>query len=259
MIKPRQIFFIVLAVPLIAVLVWLFSIPEDLLREKIEDAVSGPGGGNITVQMQGFRKGIFFSVHSDRLDLFVDEVPALAVTDLNGSFDARYLLQLKTAFSVDGKIGSGNIDGLLIAPSEALIHVREAEINAIPYLSHLGIKSNGYASADISVKDTGAHITFRIPDLAVTESGTMIPFIETFHKMQGVLSVTGNSVTLESVGLEGDKGYARLKGNITNRMMDLDLELMPDMEKLTSLESMLIVKYMVSPGYYVIPVKGPVM
>ncbi|RJQ50364.1 MAG: hypothetical protein C4538_00350 [Nitrospiraceae bacterium] len=259
MIKLRHILFAAICIPILALLIWLFAVPENLLQEKLEGAISGSGPANVTGRMKGFRKGIFFSVYSDNLELSVDGVPALTITELKGTFDPHYIFQMKAALSVKGKIGAGDINGLLISPAEAEIRVHEAEISAIPYLSRLGIKSKGYASADISIKDSGAHITFQIPDLAITESSTLIPFIETFHKTQGVLSITGNTVSLESVGIEGDKGYARLKGDITNRVMDLNLELMPEMGKLTSLESMLIVKYMVSPGYYVIPVKGPVM
>jgi hypothetical protein len=38
--------------------------------------------------------------------------------------------------------------------------------------------------------------------------------------------------------------------------MDLVIELMPDRDKLNALESMMIGKYIVSPGYYVVPIKG---
>ena len=37
--------------------------------------------------------------------------------------------------------------------------------------------------------------------------------------------------------------------------MDLLLELMPDTDQLDTMELMLIGKYIVSPGYYVIPIK----
>jgi hypothetical protein len=61
---------------------------------------------------------------------------------------------------------------------------------------------------------------------------------------------------------EGEKGFARLKGNISNGVMDLELELMPDagyfVNERESLELALIRQYQISPGYYLIPVKGPV-
>ena len=74
-----------------------------------------------------------------------------------------------------------------------------------------------------------------------------------------VVAIKNNIITFDSVSLEGDKGYARLKGRITNGYMNMALEIMPEAGKLTSLEKMLIGKYIVSPGYYVVPLKGPVM
>ena len=122
----------------------------------------------------------------------------------------------------------------------------------------MGIKTNGHVSADILLKSKSALITFQVPDMDLRESTIIIPFINSFHRIHGALSVSGNDVKLESVSLEGDKGYARLKGDIRNNIMDLRLELMPAMEKLSSVESMLIGKYIVSPGYYVLPIKGPI-
>ncbi len=103
-------------------------------------------------------------------------------------------------------------------------------------------------------------LQFEIPDLDIAESAlSVIPFLNTFHKIQGALSIKNNIITFDSVSLEGEKGYARLKGRITNGYMNLSLEVMPEAGKLTSLEEMLIGKYIVSPGYYVVPLKGPVM
>jgi len=41
-----------------------------------------------------------------------------------------------------------------------------------------------------------------------------------------------------------------------NGFMDMTLEFMPSMNKPKPLESLLIRKYKVSPGYYIIPLKG---
>lgn len=255
----RKILLVLAGIPLFIVLVWFFAVPGDLIREKIEEAVSNAGQGDVSASMSGFRKGLFISMYADSLDLDIDKIPALEITDLSGRFDAGYLTQKRIAFSVDGKIGTGSVNGLLKYPPEGEIKIDRAELDAIPYLSHLGIKGSGSLSANIHTANNNTKITFRIPDLAVQESSLPVPFINTFRKVQGVLSVTGNTVRINSVSLEGNKGYARLKGAIVNRVMNLNLELMPDMDKLNTIESMLIGKYIVSPGYYVIPIKGPVI
>lgn len=254
----HKIFFLLAGIPVFIILVWFFAVPGDLIKERIEEAVSNAGQGNISASMTGFRKGLF-SLSADSLDLEIDKIPALKITDISGHFEAGYLTQRKMAFSIDGKIGTGTVNGLLQYPPQGGMKIEGAELNAIPYLSHLGIKGSGSISADIHTINNIAKITFQIPNLAVKETSLPIPFIDTFHKVQGVLSVSGNTVKVESVSLEGGKGYARLKGDIENRVMNLSLELMPVMDKLNTVESMLIGKYIVSPGYYVIPLRGPVM
>jgi type II secretion system protein N len=256
MLKLRYILYFIIGIPVFIILVWLFAVPEDLIRGRIEDAIANAGQGSINASLKGFKKGLFLTVHADSLDLDFDNSPALTITNLAGCLNPRYLIKKQLAFSFKGKIGTGDINGLLQYPADGEIKIEKTELNAVPYLTHLGIKTNGYISADILLKNKSTQITFRIPDMDLQESTLIIPFINSFHRIHGALSVTGNDIKFESVSLEGDKGYARLKGDIRNNMMDLRFELMPSMEKLNTIESMLIGKYIVSPGFYVIPIKG---
>jgi len=154
-------------------------------------------------------------------------------------------------------MGKGRVFGTVKLPIEGTIEIEQAELNNIPYLKRTGIDIYGNISSEISVKGDSVKAVFQIPDLNIRESViTVIPLISSFRKMQGSLSLAGNTLKLDSVSLDGDKGYARLKGTITNGNMDLMLELMPDANKLNAMESMLIGKYIVSPGYYVLPIRG---
>ena len=74
-----------------------------------------------------------------------------------------------------------------------------------------------------------------------------------------MLHLQANTIKIPSISLEGDKGYARIKGDITDGFMNLILELMPSTDELQPIESMLISKYQISPGYYVIPIEGPLL
>ncbi|MBI5098236.1 MAG: type II secretion system protein GspN [Nitrospirae bacterium] len=259
MFKLRNILYFIIGFPVFIILVWLFAVPDNLIQYKIEAAISNTGQGNVRASLKGFTKGLFFTVHADSLDLDFDKTPALTITNLAGCFNPRYLIKKQLAFSFKGKMGTGDINGLLKYPADGEIKIEKTELNAIPYLTHIGIETNGYISANILLKNKSVQITFRIPDLDIQKSAVIIPFINSFRRVQGVLSVTGNAIRFDSVSLEGEKGYARLKGDIKNRFMNLSLELMPSMDKLNTIESMLIGKYIVSPGYYVIPVKGPLL
>jgi type II secretion system protein N len=85
-----------------------------------------------------------------------------------------------------------------------------------------------------------------------------------YRTMRGAFAVDGGKVTLQSVALEGDGIYARLQGGfpvtapITAAPLTMTLELMPKSEFLDrqKLVFLLLTKFMVSPGNFLIPVKG---
>ncbi len=254
--KFRDIVFIVIGIPVFLILIWLFAIPIDLIHEKIEDSISNSADAHIHARINGLRKGFFFTLYADGLDLIINNIPALNIEHITVSFNPEYLIDRQFAFSMEGKIGTGDINGLYKLPGPGEIKINRAELNAISYLKHFGIEINGYVTSDIKIKNNTVNVVFKVPDLDIQDSVlTIIPFINTFRTMQGAMSLKENRIKINSISLEGEKGYARLKGEIKNNFMNLALELMPIEGKLNSLETMLIGKYMVSPGYYVIPIK----
>lgn len=258
--KLRVSLIILICIPLFFILAWLFAVPEDLIREQIDNALARSGNSNISLFFNGMHKGPFLSLNADSLNMEIDGKPAVSVTNFKCKFTPRYLSDIKLGFRIKGEIGTGDIDGYIKLPVDGKIHIEKAELNSIPYLTSLGLDINGSLSSDITINSESVTVQFEIPDLDIAESAlSVIPFLNTFHKLQGALSVKDNIITFNSVSLEGDKGYARLKGMIRNGYMNMSLEIMPDAGKLTSLEKMLIGKYIVSPGYYVVPIKGPVM
>jgi hypothetical protein len=78
-----------------------------------------------------------------------------------------------------------------------------------------------------------------------------------FQSISGSIDVRENVMHITSISLEGKDVNARLKGNIKANTMDLTMELMPGR---SFIENPLFLnefdRYKVSPGYYVIPVRG---
>ncbi len=237
-------------------LVWLFAIPVSLIQSNIEGVVARSGNSNMRLTIEGLRKGLFLNLYADRLDLNIDDRSALTVTEFNGRFSPGYLLYGKLAVRIKGNIADGDLNGVFQYPVNGEMKIEKAALDKIPYLARFGIELNGSAYSDITMDMKAVNIVFKVPDLSIDESTTIIPLLHTFRTLQGSVSIIQNRVNVDSVSLEGDKGYARLKGNIINKKMDLAIELMPDRDKLNALESMMIGKYIVSPGYYVIPIKG---
>jgi type II secretion system protein N len=255
--KIRTVLYLIIGVPVFLSLAWLFVIPTNLIQERIEDAIASSGNGELSLSVTGLRKGIFLNLSADNLTLVLDQKPALEISDFRMNISPRHLPDFQLAFAINGEMGGGKVHGTLKLPLDGTIYIEQAELNDIPYLKRVGIDIYGKMSSEISVKGDSVNAVFRIPDLNIGDSAiTVIPLINSFRKMQGSLSLAGNNLKVDSVSLDGDKGYARLKGTITNGIMDLSLEMMPETRKLNTMESMLIGKYIISPGYYVVPIKG---
>lgn len=240
------------------ILIWLFAVPNELLQKQVENAVSRSGEGNLSLSIDGIRKGIFFSVYADAVNLNIDNEPALSINDLSINFAPRYLRTGEIAFLIRGKIGAGIIEGVLRLPMKGHFKIDMADLNSIPYLKRFGVKISGHLSSDIKLNNGEVAATFNIPDLNIgNDDASVIPLINTFRRIQGAVHLNGSNLRIDSISLEGEKGYARLKGSIKNGQIDMKLELMPLESTLNTLESMLIGKYIVSPGYYVVPINGP--
>lgn len=248
------------AIPIIIILVWYFTIPDDYLRSSLESAVASRSMSDIDIDITGFRKGLFFTAYADNIDISLHKKHLLSVTDLKSSMHPLDALRRKHAFSLQGKIGSGDINGSFNLPDSATLIIDKADLQAISYLRNFGIEAEGFLSADLAVRGDTVDILFQVPNAEIKESalGELLT-MKSFQKIQGALTVTGNTVHITSISLEADKGYARLKGDIKNRFMNMTLEIMPEPGKLESFESMLLANYLVTPGYYIIPIEGPML
>jgi hypothetical protein len=253
--KARYILYVLAGMPALLILIWIVAVPEKVVLDRIESAVTSSGSSNLSISFEEFKKGLFFNLYADSLNLRIDDKPALRVTDFKSNFSPLYMTGRELAFTLTGKIGTGSINGILKLPVDGKIVVEKAELNSIPYLTQFGLDINGYVSSEIKIGNESLNIIFNIPDLRIDDNASVIPLLNTFRKLQGALSIENNTIKIDSVSLDGEKGYARLKGNIINGKLNLTLEVMPDEDKLTTVESMLIGKYIVSPGYYVIPIR----
>jgi type II secretion system protein N len=251
---------VVIAIPVLIILVWYFAIPDDYLQSSLENAVAAHSISDIDIDISGFRKGLFFTTHADSLDISMDKKHLVSVTDLKSSIHLLDSIMRKQVFSLHGKIGSGDVNGFFNLPDSGSLTVDKADLQAISYLKNFGIEAEGFLSANLVARGDTVDILFQIPNAEIKESplGELLT-MKSFQKIQGALTVRGNTVKIKSISLEADKGYARLKGDIKNRFMSMTLEIMPEPGKLESFESMLLANYLVTPGYYVIPIEGPIL
>jgi len=238
-----------------ALLFWYMAVPDDLLRQQFEDAVARSGNGSMTLKVKGFRKGLLLSLSADSIELDLDSSPAFTLTDFRAQYSPLSLFKKQIGFSLGAVVGSGTVRGYLGLPVSGHVTVKDSELSAIPYLTHFGLDIRGSADLDITMSSETIDVHFQVPDLFIDDTSSVIPLLNTFRTLQGALDIRGRVITLKSVTLEGEKGFARLKGSISGPSTDLSLELMPEAGKLNEMEKMLVGKYIVSPGYYVVPIK----
>jgi type II secretion system protein N len=256
----RKLLYLIIIIPVFIILVWSLALPDIFLKNSIEDSVDKYLDPDISTSINGFRKGLFFTVYADSIEFAIGDVPALSIKQIKSKINPFSSLKKQLSFSFNGRIGKGTVNGQFTLPGRGNLTVDRAELDAIPYLAAIGLKGRGLVSSVFSFANNIIDITFQIPDADIrgTAMGINLP-INSFHKIQGTVSIKEKIISVKSISLETDKGYARLKGDIKNGFMDLSLELMPSAGKLDSLESMLLAQYQITPGYYVIPVKGPLL
>lgn len=243
---------IISAAILFIILTWLIMIPDDLIKIKIEDSISD---SRFNASINNLRKTPFFAIRADSLVIKTDGKEVIKIDKLTVRFNPLYLFKKRLRFSVNGKIGDGEVYGDFELPEKGILNVNKVGLGAITYLNYIDFKGTGNLSANIYLKEDSVYIKFGIPDLNIIDTGTLFfPLADTFHRIQGAITLQGNSININAIGLEGEKGYARIKGDTKEDVINLTLELMPYPDKLTPIESMLISNYQVSPGYYVIPI-----
>lgn len=257
--KFRHLLYPVIAIPVFLILIWFFAIPTALIQKYLEEEVRKSGNGDVTLTVERLRKGVFFSLAADSLTIHLKGQPAIEITHFTGSLSPRHITARKIAVAVKGKIGQGDMRGTLWLPSDGTVFIDRADLDAIPLFHTFGIPVNGELSSEITIHNRRVRAVFSVPDLDVRESTlSAVPLMNSFRKVQGSLVMENTKIQVDSVSLEGEKAFARLSGDITNSIMNLNLELMPEPDALNPMESMLIGKYIVSPGYYIIPIRGPI-
>jgi type II secretion system protein N len=248
---------------LFIILTWMIVIPDDLISSGIEDTISDSLEGRLGISISGLTKTPLFVIHINTIMITMDGQELIEIRRVTSRLKPLSLLRKKLHFSVNGRIGRGTIAGYLTLPlftqtgHTGILNISRIELNSIPYLKNIDFEGDGHLSAVIHLNERNTLIKFNLSDLNITNLGILtFPLVETFHDIQGAITIHGKRIEIRSLGLKGEKGYARLKGYINGDKLNLTLELMPYPDKLTQVENMLINKYQVSPGYYEIPIKG---
>lgn len=238
-------------------LLWLIVIPDSLIVTLVENAV---GDENSAIEVRGIKKGLFYTFTADEISLKKKTVLLVSVHNIRVRIKPVYLLLLKLKLSFDGNIADGNISGhveLQKGKNRTEISVTGADINKIPFLGLIGIKGQGRLSGELRPANSPGDLKFAVDNARFEDavfSGVPVP-LGLFHTAKGAM-VIGDNIEIRSFAFEGRDIYARLKGNIVRNNLDLQLELMPEDSMKANPALLLLNRFRVSGGYYLVPIKA---
>jgi len=255
----KRLLFAVLIIAAIVFGTWLIVIPSSLIIHQIENSLHK---SNLQGEITGFKKGLFFSFTSQNFILKKSDNTLLSLDNVVVKINPLSLFLMRLPLTFHGDISGGKITGevnLLKEKTHMNVGIDNANVNGIPLFGVMGLSGKGTLSGEFRLKDGTGDLKLSIKDAqfeSTSFSGVIIP-VNLFQSAQGAMTIDGDLVRISSLSLQGDDIYARVKGNIKKNVMDLTLELMQNSSSTDKASLLFLLEnYKVSPGYYVIPIKG---
>ncbi len=245
---------------------WLIVFPADTIEERLESTLSR---GGITVDAKGLRKGLFFSVGIEALEVKKDGTVVAAFYDVTLEPDWPALLRLVPGVKVSGDLGGGRVSGTARKAGKAgkardggalELRARGVQLAQLEIMSLTGVRLEGTLRADVKISgssEPAGEGTLLVEDLRASHvevMGFQLPK-DIFHTARGAFSIRGDTIQITSLALEGEGIFARLRGKISPKGADVTLELMPETLELNALLSAAAGRYKKGDNLYVIPLK----
>lgn len=245
---------------------WHIAIPESLIVNTIEKVLPGE---DLYLETEGFKKGLFYSCSIEKAILSKKPKPAsqktpsgktdtlLVFEDADIRLDLLSFLSFKPQLGFNLKVSGGNISGQAsLTGKDIKINAANIKISGIPFFEQAAIHGEATLSGKLGLRDGKGDIIFTADDLRLKNasfSGIPIP-LELFSAIKGAMAISGDTVEVQSFALEGMGLYARIKGLIKQKKINMTMELMLDSSfKAEAFPLWMIESYKISPGNYAIP------
>jgi type II secretion system protein N len=261
-VRKAALAFIALSVFVVGL--WVIALPESLLKELIEHSL---GSDTLYLQSEGLKKGFFYRFRAERIVL--KKIGAgsnsgdtlLVFQDVHFRLKFRSLLRLSPEVGFRCRLNQGDVVGdiHITGKRNARVNGTNILIQGIPSLESLGIRGEGMLSGNLEVNNREGEMKLSVTDARLNSTslgGVFLP-LELFHTIKGAAGMSDGIVTVRSFTLEGRGVYARVKGSARGRDLNMNFELMADSSFSSGpVLSAMMEQYKVSPGYYVIPLRG---
>ncbi len=267
-------FLIGMAATVTALFLFLFFtflfIPDRLLLESVNRALAGEG---LSLAATSFNKSLPLGVKGRGLELSSGKGRILKLESATARIEILPFFMGQVRVSLAATLGGGKIAGsgsILRSPFFKL-SLKGVQLEHIPFFATVaGTQAAGIVDCEVDLTGSGPKTEGSVKldakgvELKGIKLGEMPLPDATYHSVQGMLRVNKGIARLESLTLQGDGLYARLKGNLplinplAAAPLDLTLELMPKPELLEKQKFvfLLLTKYLDTPGHYQIPIKG---
>ncbi len=250
---------------LLAVCLWFIAIPESLIADLIESSLSRE---YLFLTAEGVEKGLFYNFGARRIVLKKrgsggePDDTLLVFSDVKGGVEFPSLLLLRPELRFHGRMNEGDVTGVvrLTGRDSLMIAASDVRIDGIPLFEPMGIYGDGILSGTFAVRNDSGELKFSVADLKLKSAalgGVLLP-LDLFHDAKGAVRIgSDDTAEVQSFAMTGTGIYARVKGTMKGTTMNLSLELMTDSSFASGpLLQMMLNRYRVSPGYYLVPLKG---
>jgi type II secretion system protein N len=241
--------------------VWFIAVPQSMLSGIITSPFQGSPA---RIEVVGLKKGLFYNVRIDQIVLKKAGAAILALDNISGRLSFSSLLKLSPAIIFHGDIAGGTVRGEVRfsrGGRSLNITLENGHIEEVPFFRQAGLGGSGVISGEYKARNNSGDLKFTIDDAEIRTAsfgGIPVP-LNMFHTARGAMETNGRTLRIISFAMEGKGIYARLKGDVTGRMLNLTMEIMPDasLERQDPMFSM-IRRYEDSPGHYYIPIRSAI-
>lgn len=246
---------------------WHIAIPESLIINTIEKAIPEE---DVYIKTEGFKKGLFYNCNIEKAILSKKTTTAsqktpgpktdtlLVFENADIHLDLLSFLSLRPQLGFNLTISGGNISGQASMTGDDIrINASNIKISGIPLFEQAGLHGEANISGSLLLQDNKGNIIFSSDTMGLKNAsfgGVPLP-LELFSSLKGAMTISSDTVEVQSFALEGRGIYARIKGNIKQKKINMIMELMIDSSfKSEAFPLWMLEAFKVSPGNYAIPV-----
>ncbi len=261
----------IVAAAVFFLLLTLLLVPDREFRDLAARLLEQQG-----YSLRAARLGLAFPVGLKAVDLEIanDNGPLLKARSASVRLQFLPLLTGTVSFGYRAEIGTGRVSGDF-SPRNGSLRIEASGIHLedipfFPTVTGAHVKGDTRISGSFTGKMKGKEPAgeLRLEIKAANISGVKIGEIPLpdadYATIQGMVRRKGGTIILDSFTLQGEGLYVRFKGDFPlaatpgSAPLNLTLELMPkpDFLEKQKFVFLLLTKYLVSPGNYLIPIRG---